>query len=55
MFGKPVIRGTRIKVELILEKLANGETIDDILVAYPHLTSEVIHAALTEYQKWMKK
>ena len=40
MFGKPVIRGTRIPVELVLEKLANGETIEDLLVAYPRITRE---------------
>lgn len=32
--GKPVIRGTRISVELILEKVAAGDSIDDILVSY---------------------
>jgi uncharacterized protein (DUF433 family) len=37
MMGKPVIKGTRIRVELILERLALGETISDLLIAYPHL------------------
>ncbi len=37
MMGKPVIKGTRIRVELILERLALGETINDLLIAYPHL------------------
>jgi uncharacterized protein (DUF433 family) len=46
MMGKPVIKGTRITVELILEKLSCGEAIEDILVAYPHITREDIHAAL---------
>ncbi|MGQ9825813.1 MAG: DUF433 domain-containing protein [Desulfotomaculales bacterium] len=46
MMGKPVIAGTRITVELILEKLAAGETIDQILEAHPRLTREAIHAAL---------
>lgn len=46
MVGKPVIKGTRITVELILEKLATGETIDDILGSYPHLTREQILACL---------
>ena len=46
MMGKPVIAGTRITVELILEKLAAGETIDDLLEAHPRLTSEAIRAAL---------
>jgi len=46
MMGKPVIRGTRITVELILEKLAAGETIDQILDAHPRLTREAILAAI---------
>lgn len=46
MMGKPVIAGTRITVELILEKLAAGETVEQILEAYPHLTREGIRAAL---------
>lgn len=47
MMGKPVIAGTRITVELILEKLAAGETIEQILEAHPHLTREAILAALS--------
>jgi len=46
MLGKPVIRGTRITVELILEKLAAGETVEQILEAHPRLTREAIQAAL---------
>lgn len=46
MMGKPVIRGTRITVELILEKFAAGCTEDEILRAYPHITREGIRAAL---------
>ena len=46
MMGKPVIAGTRITVELILEKLAAGETVEQILEAHPRLTREAIHAAL---------
>jgi uncharacterized protein (DUF433 family) len=46
MMGKPVIAGTRITVELILEKLAGGETIDQILDAHPRLTREAVLAAL---------
>ena len=42
MMGKPVIKGTRITVELILEKLAAGECIDDILEAHPHLPREAV-------------
>ncbi len=46
MMGKPVVTGTRITVELILEKLAAGETIDQILAAHPRLSREAIFAAL---------
>jgi uncharacterized protein (DUF433 family) len=46
MMGKPVIKNTRITVELILEKLSYGETEEDILTAHPHLTKEDIKAAL---------
>lgn len=46
MMGKPVITGTRVTVELILEKLASGETIEQILDAHPRLTREAVHAAL---------
>ena len=46
MMGKPVVAGTRITVELILEKLSAGETIDQILEAYPRLTREGVLAAL---------
>lgn len=46
MMGKPVIAGTRITVELILEKLAAGETEEQILRAHPRLTHEAIQAAL---------
>lgn len=46
MVGKPVIRGTRITVELILEKLAAGRTREQILKSYPRLTPQDITAAL---------
>ena len=46
MLGKPVIRGTRIPVELILRKLSEGAAHTDLLDAYPHLTPEDIRAAL---------
>jgi uncharacterized protein (DUF433 family) len=46
MLGKPVIRGTRITVELILRKLAEGATEADLLDAYPRLTPEDIRAAI---------
>jgi uncharacterized protein (DUF433 family) len=47
MLGKPVIRGTRITVELILRKLAEGASQSDLLESYPHLTAEDIQAAIT--------
>ena len=46
MMGKPVVAGTRITVELILEKLAAGETVEQILKAHPRLTIKAIQAAL---------
>jgi uncharacterized protein (DUF433 family) len=46
MMGKPVIKGTRVTVEIILEKLSHGMTFSDILQAYPFLTEEKIKAAL---------
>jgi uncharacterized protein (DUF433 family) len=46
MMGKPVIKGTRIKVELILRKLAEGASEDDLLDAYPRLTREDVPAAI---------
>ncbi|MBI4789432.1 MAG: DUF433 domain-containing protein [Chloroflexi bacterium] len=45
MMGKPVIAGTRITVELILEKLAAGEPEDQILSEHPRLTREAMRAA----------
>ena len=46
MLGKPVIRGTRIPVELILRKLSEGAAEADLLGAYPQLTHEDIQAAM---------
>ncbi|NLR82278.1 DUF433 domain-containing protein [Chitinophaga eiseniae] len=46
MMGKPVIRGTRITIQLILEKLSEKETIQDILIAYPQIAQEAIYAAI---------
>jgi uncharacterized protein (DUF433 family) len=46
LMGKPVVAGTRISVELILEKLAAGETIEQLLEAHPRLTRPAVLAAL---------
>ena len=46
MMGKPVVSGTRITVELILEKLAAGETVEQLLDSHPRLTREAVSAAL---------
>ena len=46
MMGKPIIRGTRITVELILRKLADGATEAELLEDYPHLGVEDIRAAV---------
>ena len=47
MLGKPVIKGTRITIELILRKLSEGMVIEELLKAYPHLTKEDIFSALS--------
>lgn len=48
MLGKPVIRGTRITVEMILRKLGEGATHQELLEAYPHLSEHNIAAAITD-------
>jgi uncharacterized protein (DUF433 family) len=45
MMGKPVIIGTRITVESILERLAAGESIADLVASHPRLTEEGVRAA----------
>jgi uncharacterized protein (DUF433 family) len=47
MMGKPTVKGTRITVELILEKLAAGETVEQLLEAHPRLTRPAVYAALS--------
>lgn len=47
MLGKPVIKGTRIAVELILRKLSEGMSVEGLLEAYPHLAREDVLAALS--------
>jgi uncharacterized protein (DUF433 family) len=46
MQGKPVVRDTRIPVELILRKLADGAAVEDLLDAYPRLTADDVRACL---------
>lgn len=46
MLGKPVIRGTRVTVEVVLEHLSRGESVEQVLVDYPTLTREDVLAAL---------
>ena len=45
LFGKPVIRGTRISVEMVLEELGMGRTVAELLHSYPCLAEADIHAA----------
>lgn len=46
MLGKPVIKGTRITVELILRKIAGGYSFDEIIEMYPHINKEGILACV---------
>ena len=46
MLGKPVIKGTRITVELVLEKIASGESFEQVIESHPRLTDEAIRAAI---------
>ncbi len=46
MLGKPVIKGTRIPVELVIRKLGEGAALEDLLDAYPNLKKDDIQAAL---------
>ena len=46
MMGKPVVAGTRITVDLILEKLGSGESIEAVLESHPRLTRDAVLAAL---------
>jgi uncharacterized protein (DUF433 family) len=54
MMGKPVIKDTRITVELILEKISEGESIEQIMTEHPHLNEKQIKAAL-EYATMVYK
>lgn len=46
MMGKPVVRGTRITVEHVLEELAGGLSIEDLLASHPRLTAQDVQAVL---------
>jgi uncharacterized protein (DUF433 family) len=46
LLGKPVFIGTRLAVEMILEEMAAGDTVEQVLKSYPQLTSDHIKAAL---------
>ena len=54
MYGKPVIRGTRVPVELVLRKLGAGMSPEAILVDHPRLTHEDISAAQTFVAAWRR-
>ena len=47
LVGKPIVKGTRISVELLLDRLADGWSYGEILDAYPHLSREQVQAAVT--------
>ncbi len=53
--GKPIIKGTRISVEFILEMLSSGMSIDEILLEYPHLKKEDVLAALIYATSLLKR
>lgn len=55
LVGKPIIRGTRISVELILGWLANGWTYDQVIESYPHITREDILAALAFTEEMLRE
>ena len=46
LFGKPVIKNTRIPVDLVLEKLSAGHSFESLLKAYPRLTKKAVQACL---------
>ena len=47
LVGKPIIKGTRISVELILDRVADGWSTEDVLAAYPHISRDDVLAALS--------
>jgi len=54
MGGKPVIKGTRVTVEAILKRLAEGLYVEDVLKDYPYLTKDDIKAAITMQRRFLR-
>lgn len=46
LLGKPVIKGTYITVEVIMQRLADGQTVEELLISYPHISREALMACL---------
>lgn len=55
LVGKPVIKGTRIPVALILNLLAHGYTVERVVEAYPVLTPEAVQAAIAYAEKMVSR
>lgn len=55
LVGKPVLKGTRLSVELILDRLADGWTADDLFRAYPRLTAEELQAVFAFAAEMLKE
>jgi uncharacterized protein (DUF433 family) len=55
LVGKPVVRGTRVSVELILDRLADGWSQEDLLRAYPRLTPEALQAVFAFTSEMMRE
>jgi uncharacterized protein (DUF433 family) len=52
MLGKPCVKGTRIPVYLLLEKMAAGESFEQLLATYPQLTAEDLRACWSTRRRW---
>lgn len=55
MVGKPVIRGTRVPVERVLQHLADNPDVNDVFEAFPHLTMEDVQACLAYAQRAVER
>lgn len=53
MLGKPVFVGTRIPIDIVFEKIAAGENLDQILEAYPRLTRQALLASFAFVSDWL--